>query len=84
MWYSKIKKLFSFIVLLVILIPGVGYSQESRDSELGPNSENSPEDYWPFPNPDAGYVSDHAYLLGREKEEKIGMIADVQIGRAHV
>lgn len=71
MWYSKIKKLFSFFVLLVILIPGVCYSQEYRDSELGPNWENSSEDYWPFPNPDSGYVSDHANLLGREKEEKI-------------
>ena len=71
MWYLKTKKLFRFFVLLVILIPGVGYSQESRQSELGFDRENSLEDYWPFPDPDAGYVSDHANLLGREKEEEI-------------
>jgi uncharacterized protein len=71
MWYSKTKKLFSFFVLLIILFPGVGYSQESRQSELGFDRENSLEDYWPFPDPDAGYVSDHANLLGREKEEEI-------------
>ena len=71
MWYSKTKKLFSFFVLLVILLPSVCYSQESRQSEPGLNRENSQEDYWPFPNPDAGYVSDHANLLGREKEEEI-------------
>ncbi len=71
MWYSKIKKLFSFFVLLVILIPGVCYSQESNGYEQATNHENSSEDYWPFPDPDAGYVSDHAYLLGRQKEEEI-------------
>jgi uncharacterized protein len=71
MWYSKTKQLFSFFVLLIILVPGVGYSQESRQSELGFDRENSLEDYWPFPDPDAGYVSDHANLLGREKEEEI-------------
>lgn len=71
MWYSKIKKLFSFFVLLVVLIPGVCYSQESSGYEPGSNQENSSKDYWPFPNPDAGYVSDHAYLLGRQKEEEI-------------
>ena len=71
MWYSKTKKLFSLFILLVILIPGVCYSQESMDSELGSNRENSLESYWPFPEPDAGYVSDHANLLGLEKEEEI-------------
>ena len=75
MWYSNIKKIISYFVLFVILIPGICYSQnnsqESRDSEPGPNWDHSPEDYWPFPSPDAGYVSDHANLLGREKEEEI-------------
>jgi len=62
MWYSKINNIISYLVLFAILIPGICYSQnnsrESSDSEMGPNWEHSLEDYWPFPNPDAGYVSD--------------------------
>lgn len=71
MWYSQIKKTVSFFVLLAILVPAVCYSQESMDSELGPAWDNSARDYRPFPDPDAGYVSDHANLLGRDKEEEI-------------
>ena len=75
MWYSKINNIISYLVLFAILIPGICYSQnnsrESSDSEMGPNWEHSLEDYWPFPNPDAGYVSDHANILGRDKEEEV-------------
>ena len=75
MWYSKIKKIAGYIVLFGVLIQGTCYSEDNTQgssvSEPGPRWEHSMEDYWPFPNPDAGYVSDHANLLGRDKEEKI-------------
>jgi len=71
MWYLKTKIIIRFFVLVLVLVPGFCYSQESRNSELGTNWENSPQDYWPFPNPDSGYVSDHATLLGLKKEEEI-------------
>lgn len=75
MWYSKIKNIIKIFMLFVVLIPGICYSQENSgdvsDSDLGPGWEHSPEDYGPFPKPDAGYVSDHANLLGGDKEEEI-------------
>jgi uncharacterized protein len=75
MWYSKIKKTVCVILLVFFFSAGTGYARDNQpdplDSELGPNWERTQEDYDPFPNPDTGYVSDHAYLLGTEKEEKI-------------
>jgi len=75
MWYSKVEKSVCRVLLVFLLGAGFCYAQNNDpdplDSELGPNWERTQEDFDPFPNPDAGYVSDHAYLLGTEKEEKI-------------
>jgi uncharacterized protein len=75
MWYSKISKAICISILVAVILPGIGNAQqnnpESMDSGHGPDRERSQKDYWPFPNPDAGYVSDHANLLSDEEQEKI-------------
>jgi uncharacterized protein len=75
MWYSKIEKAACGVLLVLFISAGICHARNNDpaplDIELGPNWDLTQEDYDPFPNPDAGYVSDHAYLLGTEKEEKI-------------
>jgi uncharacterized protein len=48
-------------VLLFFLIPGLCPADTNR----------AQKDYFPFPQPDAGYISDHASLLSDEEEERI-------------
>jgi uncharacterized protein len=75
MWYSKIEKAVCGVLVVFFISAGACYARNNDpdplDSDKGPNWERTQEDYDPFPNPDSGYVSDHAYLLGAEKEEKI-------------
>jgi len=75
MWYSKIKKTVCGTLLVFFISTGICSARNNDPDplhfELGPNWELTQEDYDPFPNPDAGYVSDHANLLGNEKQEKI-------------
>jgi len=75
MWYSKVKKAVCGILIGFFISAGICYARNNDpdplDSELGPKWERTHKDYEPFPNPDTGYISDHAYLLGTEQEEKI-------------
>ena len=75
MWYSKISKAICISILVAVILPGIGNAQqnnpESMDSGHGPDWERPQKDYAPFPNPDAGYVSDHANLLSDDEQEKV-------------
>ncbi|MGD2272476.1 MAG: TPM domain-containing protein [Desulfobacterales bacterium] len=71
---SKIYKIFCHVFLAHLLLIGECLAQRDDPESLAapePDLSRPQESYAPFPDPDAGYVSDHARLLGVDAEEKI-------------
>ncbi|MBI4833119.1 MAG: TPM domain-containing protein [Candidatus Lindowbacteria bacterium] len=63
---------FLFLALLMCVRLAVARGEEAPSSVQIDRPENQPpKDYSPFPNPDAGYVTDKANLLTQEQEEGI-------------
>jgi hypothetical protein len=71
----KISKIFIagllFSAILVWVYPASGGAAKNGAYDTGSPNKQEKVDYFPFPEPDSGYVTDMAYLLSYEDEEKI-------------
>ncbi len=71
----KINRIFIagllFSAILVWIHPAVGGDAKNGAYDTGSSNKKEKVDYFPFPEPDSGYVTDLANLLSFEDEEKI-------------
>ncbi len=71
----KISKIFIVVLLLSAIFvwdyPAVGGHAKNGAYDTGASNKQEKVDYFPFPEPDSGYITDLAYLLSSEDEEEI-------------
>jgi uncharacterized protein len=71
-WPLKISNRFCLLILAVFLCASALHAQEVNEKDWSePAEERAGKDYSPFPNPDAGYVTDITNVLTLEEEERI-------------
>jgi uncharacterized protein len=68
----KTSRLYWLLVLSIFICSPALQAQDAEDMDWAvPAGERVEKDYSPFPNPDAGYVTDIANVLTLEEEERI-------------
>jgi len=71
-WFTRISRISCFLLLaLFFCIPTIRAQEEGEIEWSGPQEKRAKKDYSPFPNPDAGYVTDIGNLLTLDEEERI-------------
>ena len=75
MWFMKTRQTTPLLILTVLAATTIALAQTDGDAaapdQTRPLKDRTQEDYAPFPNPEAGYVTDSAGLLSLDEEERI-------------